>query len=101
MRNAFHHAGASRIEVLMHFGADDFVLRVTDDGAGFDPAAGHQQRRHFGLTGMRERAQRIGARFDISSAPGAGTRVTVSVPECVAYRSRPRQRWLAWLRRLR
>ena len=51
---------------------------------------------HWGLAGMRERAARIGARLDIVSGPGTGTRVEVHVPATVAYR--PRTAW--WRRRM-
>jgi signal transduction histidine kinase len=49
-----------------------------DDGSGFDPAA--RRRRGFGLVGMRERAEAVGAAFTINSRPGAGTEVEVVLP---------------------
>lgn len=54
------------------------VLRVRDDGAGFDPDAEHPG--HLGQRTMRERADAIGARLLMSSSPGAGTTVEVRVP---------------------
>jgi signal transduction histidine kinase len=80
MTNAVKHATARRVDVRLAFGADEVRLEVRDDGKGFDAsrsttlAAGH-----FGWLGIRERAERIGARLQIESRPGAGTRVAVSV----------------------
>lgn len=64
-------------------------MRVRDDGKGIDPKvlAGGQQS-HFGLPGMRERAQRIGARLDFWSEMGAGTEVELTVPAAMAYQKR-------------
>ena len=87
LRNAFRHAGASRIEVQLSYGEKSFELRVRDDGKGIDPklltaegAAGH-----FGLRGMRERAQQIGGKLTVWSAPASGTEVVLSVPGALAY----------------
>jgi signal transduction histidine kinase/ligand-binding sensor domain-containing protein len=87
--NAARHAAASTLEVELVFEEDVFGLRVTDDGKGFDPSRGNPQtgELHFGIVGMRERAQRIKADFKLSSREGAGTEVTVSVPGSAAYPS--------------
>jgi signal transduction histidine kinase len=53
-------------------------MEVRDDGTGFDPDAGHPG--HLGLSTMAERAEIIGADLTITSAPGAGTTVAVSLP---------------------
>jgi signal transduction histidine kinase/ligand-binding sensor domain-containing protein len=74
--NALQHARARTVEVLLCYDAGTVTLTISDDGAGFDPGAPAPQG-HFGLTGMRERATRIGARLDIAS--GSGTTVTVRV----------------------
>jgi signal transduction histidine kinase len=82
VRNAFAHAAASNIEVEIHYDQDQFRLRVRDDGKGIDPKildAGGQSG-HFGIPGMRERAQRIGARLDFWSEIGAGAEVELTVP---------------------
>jgi nitrate/nitrite-specific signal transduction histidine kinase len=64
------------------------ILRVTDDGIGMDTAAlEHGRPGHFGLLGMRERAARIGGKLTVTSAPGAGTVVTLVVPGGLAFRS--------------
>jgi signal transduction histidine kinase len=73
--NARRHAGADRITVRLAFAPDAVTLVVADDGCGFVP-----DRPGFGLTGMRERIREVGGRVAVDSSPGAGTRVTVSVP---------------------
>jgi len=53
-------------------------LEIVDNGAGFD-TAGALGESHFGLRGMRDRVEMVGGSFELSSAPGAGTRVAVEV----------------------
>ena len=76
LQNAVRHSGAARVGVRLAR-ADDggLSLEVTDDGAGFDPADPALRSRRLGLTSMEERAQRIGARLEVRSAPGEGTTV--------------------------
>jgi signal transduction histidine kinase len=84
--NALHHAAASRVRVSI--GADggpggdggDLVLRVIDDGRGFDPTARAVRARRLGLTSMNERAASLGGSLTITSAPGQGTTVELRVP---------------------
>jgi signal transduction histidine kinase len=87
LRNAFHHAGARRIEVEIRYGPRDFRVRVRDDGAGIDPAILGQEGRsgHFGLKGMRERAQHIGGKLEVWSQRDAGTEIELTIPASVAY----------------
>ena len=60
---------------------DDWVLEVRDDGRGFDVGAvAARGRRNFGLQFMRERAELIGARFDVRSRPDGGTVVRLAIP---------------------
>jgi signal transduction histidine kinase/ligand-binding sensor domain-containing protein len=89
IRNAFAHAAASLVEVEIRYDQDQLRLRVRDDGKGIDPKvlAGGQSG-HFGIPGMRERAQRIGARLDFWSEMGAGTEVELTVPASMAYQKR-------------
>jgi signal transduction histidine kinase len=75
--NARRHGAADHVTVSVTFGAADTRLEVTDDGAGFHPAAGQPG---FGLVGMRERAALLGGVVDVSSEPGTGTRVAMTVP---------------------
>jgi signal transduction histidine kinase len=89
IRNAFAHAVASHIEVQILYDQDQLRLRVRDDGKGIDPKvleAG--QSGHFGIPGMRERAQRIGARLNFWSKVGAGAEAELTVPASMAYEKR-------------
>jgi signal transduction histidine kinase len=75
-----------------------FRLQVRDDGKGIErvePA--HERRGHFGLPGMRERAELVGGRLDVWSEAGVGTEIDLTIPAARAYaraRARRRVRWL-------
>jgi ligand-binding sensor domain-containing protein/signal transduction histidine kinase len=90
VRNAFAHAAASHIEVEIRYDQDQLRVRIRDDGNGIDPkileAGGTSG--HFGIPGMRERAQRIGSRLDFWSEMGAGTEVQLTIPAAMAYEKR-------------
>jgi signal transduction histidine kinase len=80
LHNALRHAGASRIAVALNDRPSGHLsLEIADDGAGFDPDDGALRARRLGLTSMAERAQRIGARLDVASAPGEGTIIRLEV----------------------
>lgn len=85
--NAFRHSQGESVEVVLRFGRDRFELEVADDGRGMEPAVSANGSRdgHWGLPGMRERAARIGAGFEVGSAASAGTRIQVHVPAARAY----------------
>ena len=87
IRNAFKHAAASRIEVEIRYDVDQLRLRIRDDGKGIDPKAFEAggQTEHWGIQGMRERAQRIGSHLEFWSEAGAGTEVELTVPASIAY----------------
>ena len=88
IRNAIIHAKATRIIVELNYGRS-LVLQVSDDGVGIpDEYLTTGKEGHFGLTGMRERTDRIGAQISITSSPEAGTRVDVTVPYTSAYLKR-------------
>ena len=90
IRNAFKHAVASRIEVEIRYDEDQLRLRIRDDGKGIDPKilkAGGQSG-HWGIPGIRERAERIGSRLQFWSEVGAGTEVELTVPAAMAYEQR-------------
>jgi len=85
--NALRHSEATKIEVEVQYLRDLLRVLVRDNGCGINPEALQKQSdSHWGLSGMRERAENIGARFDISSRTGAGTEVRVAVPLDVAKR---------------
>lgn len=79
INNSVKHAGARRIVIDLHFDTDALQLRVRDDGCGFDPQP-HNGDGHFGLIGMRERAQEIGGELRILSERLSGTEIIVNVP---------------------
>jgi signal transduction histidine kinase/ligand-binding sensor domain-containing protein len=96
LRNAFRHARAGRIEVEIRYGARQFQLRVRDDGQGIDAGTPDAHRTgHFGLSGMRERAEHIGGQVEVWSKAGMGTEVALTIPAATVYAS-PRTRRHFW-----
>jgi ligand-binding sensor domain-containing protein/signal transduction histidine kinase len=89
LRNAFHHAQASRIEAEIAYDRQFLRLRIRDNGKGIDRKVLEQGARkgHWGLPGVRERSKRIGARLKLWSEPGAGTEAELTVPARIAYRT--------------
>jgi len=88
--NAFRHSGASDIEAGVEYSARQLRVIVRDNGVGIDAnvlQAGRDG--HWGLPGMRERAERIGARLHLRSSATAGTEVELSVPGHIAFRTEP------------
>ena len=84
LRNASAHAGASRVDVRLAYRPAEVALTIRDDGRGFaaeEAGDGARARGHFGLAGLQERAQQIGARVDVRSTPGKGTTVEVVVQQ--------------------
>jgi signal transduction histidine kinase len=87
--NAFRHSEARNIEVELEYLDKRLRLHVRDDGRGIDPGEIETRRdEHWGLAGMQERAQKIGARLSVSSRAGAGSEIELSVPARVAYQPR-------------
>ncbi|MFE7235475.1 sensor histidine kinase [Streptomyces sp. NPDC002405] len=85
--NTLRHSRAHRAEITLSFMDTAVALDVVDDGAGFDPDAGHTAARPrraadggFGLPAMRSRAEALGGTFAVESAPGQGTAVAVTLP---------------------
>lgn len=88
--NAFRHSRASSIEIELESSANQLRVLVRDNGCGIDPAVLQTGREgHWGLSGMRERAERIGARLKVWSRAGAGTEVELSVPARIAFERTP------------
>ena len=75
VQNSLKHAQATHIELLLECDAEGILLCITDNGKGFEPMAKSQEG-HYGLLGMKERAESIGAHFSISSSQ-SGTKVQV------------------------
>jgi signal transduction histidine kinase/ligand-binding sensor domain-containing protein len=87
--NAFHHAEAKHIDVEIRYDARQLRVRVRDDGKGIEPQVlrtGEKQG-HFGLNGMRERAELVGGKLTIRSGPETGTEVEFSTSGSQAYKS--------------
>ncbi|UOD29368.1 type IV pili methyl-accepting chemotaxis transducer N-terminal domain-containing protein [Massilia violaceinigra] len=81
LSNVRKHAGASRVTVRLQ-DSHDFLLSIEDNGAGFDPALLEGRGdSHVGIHIMRERAQRIEATLAVSSTPGAGTSIALTLPQ--------------------
>lgn len=78
--NAVKHAGAAHIEVALEFSPEEVALRIRDDGRGFDTTKALKlSEGHYGLLGMRERAEHIAGRLELHAAAGTGTELTVRV----------------------
>ncbi len=91
--NAFRHSHATRIEVELEYSARHLRVLVRDNGCGIDTLVLQSGREgHWGLSGMRERAEKMGARLHVWSRLASGTEVELSVPSHVAFTSAPRRR---------
>ncbi|HEY3333745.1 MAG TPA: sensor histidine kinase [Candidatus Limnocylindrales bacterium] len=81
LQNVRKHATATNVVVTTALDSGEWVVEVRDDGRGFDTGAvAARGRRNFGLQFMRERAELIGARFEVRSRPEAGTVVRLAIP---------------------
>src|SRR5579862_6478062 len=100
--NAFRHAQASHIEVMLTFTSHRLRLLVRDDGCGIDARILRSGRDgHWGLSGMRERADRIGAQLHLFSSASAGTELELTVPGRVAFQDQRSSRFRSFLDPLR
>jgi signal transduction histidine kinase len=95
IRNSFQHARARRVDVCVEYRNQSLLLQIWDDGAGIElstlyraPSSGH-----FGLTGMRERAEQLGGRIRILRNDPRGTHVEVIVPAHDAFEDAPKRSW--------
>ena len=95
LRNAFRHARARRITVELRYDKRQFRLRVRDDGKGLDEQTlrGAAAAGHFGLPGMRERAENVGGRLEVRTRLESGTEVELSIPGAIAYGGTARRSW--------
>ncbi|MGW0607008.1 GAF domain-containing sensor histidine kinase [Streptomyces sp. NPDC002640] len=80
LHNALRHGRPSTVDVVLERHGPSVVLRVTDDGRGFEPDAVLRTGRHLGLVSMRDRATGVGGTLTVSSAPGKGAVVEMEVP---------------------
>ncbi len=98
--NAFRHSRASKIEVEIDYSASNLRILIRDNGCGIDPQVLRAGRdRHWGLPGMRERAEKVGAKLRLWSRPAAGTEVELTVPGHVAFQSHTSARPRHWISR--
>ncbi len=79
LTNIFRHAGASKVQLTMGLNRDMLQVQVTDNGGGMSKEA-LKKARSFGIAGMRERALLLGGEMEISSRPGRGTKLNVTIP---------------------
>jgi signal transduction histidine kinase len=89
LRNAFTHGDAQHVESEIAFSKEFLRVRFRDDGVGIDPTALEEGLRagHWGLTGMKERAKRLGGHLSMWSKPNVGTEVEVTIPASNAFES--------------
>ncbi|MBY8887511.1 GAF domain-containing sensor histidine kinase [Streptomyces sp. PTM05] len=80
LHNALRHSGATGVDVRLEGRGRGAVLRVRDDGRGFDASRVRRAGRHLGLVSMRDRAAGVGGRLTVDSAPGEGTLIEMEVP---------------------
>jgi signal transduction histidine kinase/ligand-binding sensor domain-containing protein len=97
--NALTHSNGSKVEVEITYDPRQFRLRVRDDGRGIDPGILEGGRSdHWGLQGMRERAQKIGGQLNLWSRPETGTEVELIIPRASAYQRAHDKSKKFWLR---
>lgn len=80
LHNALRHSGAPQVDVTLERYGQGAVLRVTDNGSGFEPTAIRSAGRHLGLVSMRDRSSGVGGTLTVKSAPGKGTTIEMEVP---------------------
>ncbi|MFS2140075.1 two-component regulator propeller domain-containing protein [Duganella sp. Dugasp56] len=103
MLNAFRHAHAGKVTVVVAYRPRQLRLVVADDGVGMPPLVVAEGGRagHWGFAGMRERAAGIGAELALRARQGGGTEWVLTLPAALAYAQRPRGGWRwrrCWLR---
>jgi signal transduction histidine kinase len=95
LRNSVRHAEARRIEVEIRYDPEQLRLRIRDDGKGINLKVLDKEHLpgHWGLRGMRERANLIGGSFEVWSEVHSGTEIELSIPAANAYAKLPARRW--------
>jgi nitrate/nitrite-specific signal transduction histidine kinase len=98
--NAFRHARARRIEIEIDYASRNLRILVRDNGCGINPEMLKTGRDgHWGLAGMRERAEKIGATLEVTSRIDVGTEVQLLVPGPLAFQDASPRRFWSWLPR--
>jgi len=98
LANAFHHSSASVIETVLGYSRDRFRMVVRDNGCGMDPEILRSGREgHWGLSGMLERSEKIGAQLKVQSAADAGTEIDLTVPGAAAFEPSVSGGFMNWL----
>ena len=97
MRNAFRHAGAKQVAIVIRYDDEQVRLRVRDDGRGVDPEVLSRKASegHYGIAGMRERATIIGGKFELRSQLGGGAEIELCVPGSEAYATAERSSYVS------
>jgi nitrate/nitrite-specific signal transduction histidine kinase len=80
LQNALRHAAPKNLSVLLSFDRRGLQVEIEDDGCGFDSSLSRSSDGRYGLIGMRERAEKLGGKFLLTSAPGRGTQAHLSIP---------------------
>jgi signal transduction histidine kinase len=89
LTNVTRHSGARRVEIRVSRGENNVIVEVCDNGRGFDLESA-KRKKSFGLVGMRERAEGLAGDINITSVPGQGTSVCVSIPISIPMRRNER-----------
>ena len=101
LANAFRHSGASEVVVEIEYTTSHLRILVRDNGCGMDPQVLNSGRDgHWGLSGMRERAERIGGKLRVLSMASAGTEIHLSIPSRLAFEPEFSTRRSLWFSRL-
>jgi ligand-binding sensor domain-containing protein/signal transduction histidine kinase len=99
--NAFRHSQASSIHMILEYGSKRLRIHVRDDGCGIDASFLRSGREgHFGLSGMRERSEEIGASLKVMSRAGGGTDVELDVPGSIAFEHQSSEQQPGWFAKL-
>jgi ligand-binding sensor domain-containing protein/signal transduction histidine kinase len=102
LANAFRHSGGDKVEVELDYTDRQLRVLIRDNGRGIDPDVLTSGRDgHWGLSGMRERAGRIGAKIKVWSRDAGGTEVELTVPGHLAFRFQSHDRMSQWFARRR
>lgn len=82
LRNVGQHSGASNAKVILRYDDEQVVATIEDDGKGFESneLSTAEERGHYGIVGMRERAEGVGGQLVVRSEPGRGTIVRATIP---------------------